>query len=445
MDITLDKKSPTEAAIKVTLKESDYQPNVEEKVKDFAKKASIKGFRPGKVPPGLIKKMYGKSIVVEEINNILSKSLSDYIKNENIQLIGEPLPDEEKAAQIDWDNQKDFEFDYNIGMVDDFKYNLSEKEKLTSYTIELDKKTLDETLDNVKKQFGNSVNPETSEEGDSLYGLFEQVDGDISNEALLDLNWENITKKDQKKFTGLKKDDTVEFDIEKVVKDPHAVMHLLNIGHDEAHELKGKFTLTVKNINRTEPAELNQELFDKVFGKDAVSSEEEFINKVKETVEDNYKRETDFFLDQTIKDHFVSKTKMEIPEEFLKNWLLRTNENITQADLDKEFDEYVKSLKWDLIKNKIAEDNEIKVENEEVVDRAKSMILQQLGGAGAAEQLKDHMDAFADNYLKAENGQNYMKVFTEVRDEKIVNFIKEKVTITEKKVDVEGFKKIVEK
>ncbi|UII21072.1 trigger factor [Fulvivirga ligni] len=443
MDITLDKKSPTEASIKVTLKESDYQPNVEEKVKEYAKKASIKGFRPGKVPTGLIKKMYGKSIVVEEINNVLSKSLSDYIKEQNIQLIGEPLPNEEQAAKIDWDNQKEFEFDYQIGMVDDFKVDISDKQKVNSYTIELDKKTLDETLDNVKKQFGNSVNPETSEEGDSIYGLFEQVDGDISNEGLLE--WSNIAKKEQKKFIGLKQDDTVEFAIEKVIEDAHAVMHLLNVEHDAAHDLKGKFKLTVKNINRMEAAELNQELFDKVFGKDAVKSEEEFVNKVKETVEGNYKRETELFLDQTIKEHFVSKTKIDIPEEFLKEWLLKTNDKITQEDLDREFGQYVESLKWDLIKNKIAEDKEIKVENAEVVDKAKSMILQQLGGAGAAEQLKDHMDAFADNYLKAENGQNYMKVFTEVRDDKILAYVKENISITDKKVDVEGFKKAVEK
>ncbi|GAA0892962.1 trigger factor [Fulvivirga kasyanovii] len=442
MDITLDKKSSTEASIKVTLKESDYQPNVEEKVKQYAKKANIKGFRPGKVPPGLVKKMYGKSIVVEEINNILSKSLSDYIKKEDIQLIGEPLPDLEEAAKIDWDNQKDFEFNYAIGMVDQFSYDLSKKQKVNSYTIEIDKKALNETLDNVKKQFGTTTNPEVSEAGDAFYGDIRQLDGDLSHEGLI--SWEDLDKKAHKMFTGVKPGEVIEFDIEKTIKDHHTIAHLLNVGHDEAKEIKGKFQLTVKNINRSVPAELNQELFDKVFGKDAVKSEDEFTQKVKETVEGNYKRETEYYLDQSIKDHFVDKTKIDIPEAFLKDWLLRSNEGkVTQEDVDREFDEYVKSLKWDLIKNKIAEDNEIKVENAEVVDKAKSMILQQLGGPGAAEQLKDHLDAFADNYLKGENGQNYMRVFGEVRDEKILSFIKEQITLNDKKVDVEEFKKIV--
>ncbi|MEQ8576953.1 MAG: trigger factor [Fulvivirga sp.] len=440
MDISLDKKNSTEASIKVKLNEADYQPHVEEKVKEYAKKASIKGFRPGKVPVGLIKKMYGKSIIVEEINNLLSSSLSNYIKENDIQIIGEPLPDQEKAQKIDWENQKDFEFDYEIGMVSDFKYDLSDKIKIKSYKIELDKKGLNETLDNVKKQFGNVTNPEVSLEGDSFFGTFQEVEGSISNEALLD--WDNIEKKEHKKFVGIKPGDVVEFDVQKLVNDNHDLMRLLDIGYDKAHDIKGKFTFTIKNINRTEPAEVNQELFDKVFGKDAVKSEKEFTDKIKQTVEENYQRESALLLNRDIRDYLIENTKIEVPSEFLKKWLLVSNEGkITQEDIDREFDDYVRSLKWDLLRNKISEENKVSVENAEVVDRAKMMILSQLGGAGAAEQLKDHMDAFADNYLKAENGQNYMKLYNEVREEKLMNLIQEKITLSEKKVNLDEFKK----
>ncbi|MEQ8475798.1 trigger factor [Fulvivirga sp.] len=440
MDISLDKKNSTEASIKVKLNEADYQPHVEEKVKEYAKKASIKGFRPGKVPVGLIKKMYGKSIIVEEINNLLSSSLSNYIKENDIQIIGEPLPDQEKARKIDWENQKDFEFDYEIGMVSDFKYDLSDKIKIKSYKIELDKKGLNETLANVKKQFGNVTNPEVSVEGDSFFGTFQEVEGGISNEALLD--WDNIEKKEHKKFVGIKPGDVVEFDVQKLVNDNHDLMRLLDIGHDKAHDIKGKFTFTIKNINRTEPAEVNQELFDKVFGKDAVKSEKEFTDKIKQTVEENYQRESALLLNRDIRDYLIENTKIEVPSEFLKKWLLVSNEGkITQEDIDREFDDYVRSLKWDLLRNKISEENKVSVENAEVVDRAKMMILSQLGGAGAAEQLKDHMDAFADNYLKAENGQNYMKLYNEVREEKLMNLIQEKITLSEKKVNLDEFKK----
>ncbi len=441
MDISLDKKNSTEALIKVKLKESDYQHNVEEKVKDYAKKASIKGFRPGKVPTGLIRKMYGKSIVVEEVNNLLSKSLQEYIKNNGIQIIGEPLPDQEKAKLIDWESQKDFEFDYEIGMVQDFKYDISDKVKVKSYKIELDKKGLNETLDNVKKQYGNVTNPETGVEGDGFFGTFTEIDGSITNESILE--WDSIDKKEQKKFIGAKPGDVLEFEISKLLKDKHDLMSLLDIGHDKAHDIKGKFNFTIKNINRTEPAVLNQELFDKVFGKDIIKSEKEFTDKVKTTVEENYQRESALLLSRDIRDYLIEKTKMEIPSEFLKKWLLVTNEGkVTEEDINKEFDEYARSLKWDLIRNKISEENKIEVENAEVVDRAKMMILSQLGGAGAAEQLKDHMDSFADNYLKAENGQNYMRLYNEVREEKILELIKQKITLSEKKVNLDEFRKL---
>ena len=442
MDITLDKKTSTEALIKVKLKENDYQPNVEEKVKEYAKKANIKGFRPGKVPASLIKKMYGKSIVAEEINSILSRSLSDYIKEQNIQLIGEPLPDQEKANQIDWEAQKEFEFDYDIGMVSDFTYDVSSKQKVKSYKIELDKKTEQETLDNIKKQFGTVTNPEQAQEGDAFYGEIKENDGDLHNQGVI--QFDDLAKKEQMNFLALKSGDSIELDIKKAFKDEQTISHVLNVGLEKANEIQGKYTFTLKNINHTEPAELNQELFDKVFGKDVIKSEADFMAKVKGTVEDNYFRETSYFLDKTIKDHLVDKTKIEIPNEFLKKWLLISNEGkVTLEDIEKEFDEYVKSLKWDLIKNKIATDAEIKVDNDEVIDKAKSLILQQLGGPGAAEQLKDHLDDFADNYLKAENGQNYLKLYGEVRDERILKHLKENISITEKKVSLDEFKKLV--
>ncbi|MEM6361058.1 MAG: trigger factor [Bacteroidota bacterium] len=442
MDITLDKKTSTEALIKVKLKENDYQPNVEEKVKEYAKKANIKGFRPGKVPASLIKKMYGKSIVAEEINSILSRSLSDYIKEQNIQLIGEPLPDQEKANQIDWEAQKEFEFDYDIGMVSDFTYDVSSKQKVKSYKIELDKKTEQETLDNIKKQFGTVTNPEQAQEGDAFYGEIKENDGDLHNQGVI--QFDDLAKKEQKNFLALKPGDSIELDIKKAFKDEQTISHVLNVGLEKANEIQGKYTFTLKNINHTEPAELNQELFDKVFGKDVIKSEADFMARVKGTVEDNYSRETSYFLDKTIKDHLVDKTKIEIPNEFLKKWLLISNEGkVTLEDIEKEFDEYVKSLKWDLIKNKIATDAEIKVDNDEVIDKAKSLILQQLGGPGAAEQLKDHLDDFADNYLKAENGQNYLKLYGEVRDERILKHLKENISITEKKVSLDEFKKLV--
>lgn len=444
MDITLDKKSSTEALIKITLKQTDYQPNVEEKVKEYARKVSIKGFRQGKVPPGLIKKMYGKSIKVEEINKLLSESVKNYIQENDLKLIGEPLPDMEKAENIDWENQNDFEFDYEIGLIDNFSYDLSDKQTVTSYVIEMDKKTLDETLDNLKKQFGQVTNPEKAESGDDFYGELSEKDGDLSNEGLL--KWSYLSKSGQKNLLALAPGESADLDIQKDFEDAHAISHALDVGEAKAKELTGTYTFTLKNINHSETAELNQELFDKVFGPGTVEGEEAFIQKVKETVEENYKRETSYFLDYQIRELLLENTKIEVPDTFLKRWIKVTNEDkVTEEDIEREYPDYVNSMKWDLIKNKITEDHEVKVEHADVIDRTKSMILQQLGGSGMSEQLREHMDAFADNYLKAEKGENYMKVYGEVRDEKLMDLIKEKISIIEKKVSLEEFKKIAEK
>ncbi len=170
MDITLDKKSTTDGLIKIKLSQSDYQPKVEEKIKDYARKANIKGFRQGKVPHGVIKKMFGKSILVEEVNHLLSHSVSDYIKSNKLKILGEPLPNQEKANQIDWDTQNEFEFEFQIGLVDDFNYELSSKVKLKSYPIEVDKKVIDDTVADLQKRFGEVAHPEVSEEGDNLHG-----------------------------------------------------------------------------------------------------------------------------------------------------------------------------------------------------------------------------------------------------------------------------------
>lgn len=441
MDITLDKKNSTEASIKITLKEADYQPKVEEKVKEYSKKANIKGFRPGKVPPTLVRKMYGKSILVDEINHMLSHSITDYIKENKLQILGEPLPDQNESKNIDWENQKEFEFEYNIGLVDEFDYDLT-KVKVIRYKIEMDDKSLAETIDNLKQQYGKMTNPEVSQEGDYLYGELQQADGEFTATFSLPLN--EVEEKERKNFIGRKKEDRIAFDIREAFKDDETIAHVTGKEKDEIAGLEGKFEFTVLNVNRQEAADLNQEFFDKIFGKDTVTSEEEFKSKVKETISENYDRETDAYLNKSIQDIFIESTEIQLPDEFLKRWLLLSNEGkISMEDIEKEYDAYANETKWNLLQNKIAEDNEVKVENTDVVERTKSLIRQQLASSGMGSQLEDNMDAFADNYLKSENGQNYMKIFNQVKTEKLLDFIKEKITIDTKEVNVEEFKKIV--
>lgn len=445
MEITLDKKNSTEGLIRITINEADYQPKYEEKIRDYSRKANIKGFRAGKVPAGMIKKMYGKSILVEEINHMLSHKLSDYIKDNNLRIIGEPLPNHEKANTINWDNQKDFEFEYQIGIAEDFKYDLSTKVKIKSYPIEVDEKGITDTISDLTKRFGKAEYPETSESTDNLFGGLTPVEeGGFKNEtAVIDIT--KVVKKEQSKFVGLKKGDEVTFGINKIFDSDSAVATLLDVSEEIAKKENGKYTLKIENISRVEPAAINQELFDRVFGKDSVTNEEEFKAKVKETISQNYKRETDYFLDHNIEDHFLKNTKLNLPEGFLKNWLKATSEGkVTDDVLTKEFDAYTRSLKWDLIKNKIAEDAKINVETDEVKARAKEVILSQFGGAAFAEQLGDKLDDITDNYLSHENGQNFMRLYNQLRNDKIMKHIRENITVDHKPVGVDEFKKIVQ-
>lgn len=436
MEIVLDKISNTEALIKINLKEDDYQPKVEEKIKEYSKKANIKGFRQGKVPKSLINKMYGKSILVDEVNHMLSHKVMDYIKDNDIQILGEPLPNVEKAAEIDWDNQSEFDFEYSIGMADEFDLKLDKKVKVEKFTIKVDDKVINETVDNLKKQFGTMTNPEVSEEGDTLYGdiVNDEEEGENTD---AELHLTKVEKKQLKNFVGKKKDDVLEFDLSKVLKEE--ADRVAFSGSKDTTKVK----FLVKNVNRTIPAEVNQDLFDKTFGKDTVKTEDEFREKIKEAVSKNYDQESENFLNFKIQDEIVEKTKMELPDNFLKRFIEKSNkQEISKEEIDRDYEFYAKDLKWSLIKNKVSKDNDIKASHEEVIEEAKNMIRQQFAASGfPAEQMESSLDSFVDNYLKGEDGNNYVKLHEKVYNDKVLNFIKETISIKEKAVTPEEFNK----
>ena len=441
MEITLDKKSTTEGLIKISLQENDYQPKVEQKVKDYSKKVEVKGFRKGKVPPAIIRNMYGKSILVDEINHIISHSLTDYIRENKLNIIGEPIPNREQASTIDWDTQKDFEFEYNIGMVDEFEVDLNKKMKVTKNLIKIDKKVIDETVNNLKEQYSTMTNPEVCEDGDSLFGEIQQVDGEISANGVIDLPL--LDKKVAKKFIGAKPGDSITFDIQKTFNNESLIAQVLGIEATDAADISGEFTLTVKNVNRKVPAEINQEFFDKVFGKDVVKDEKTFKEKVKESIQSNYAMESEYLLERDIRDYLVDKIKIETPDAFLRDWLLVSNEGkITKEQIDSEFDLYLKELKWSMIRNKITADNEIKIDEADIRNKAKEVLAQQFGGPAILEQLGDKMDEFTDSYLQANDGQNYQTVYNQVVGEKVYDVIEEKITINDKEVSLDKFREL---
>ncbi|WP_162428831.1 trigger factor [Pontibacter pudoricolor] len=438
MNITLNQTDSTNAQLKVVLEEADYASKVDQQVKEFSKKAQIKGFRPGKVPAGLVKKMYGKSILVEQINKLLQEEISKYIKDNDVKLLGEPLP-EPSQANIDWDNQKDFEFTYAVGLLPDF--NLPLDKSVDGYAIELDKKTIDEAYENIKRQFGKTTNPETSEEGDFIYGDLKQVDGEFESKTLIPTN-RVVAGKEQ--FIGVKAGDVIKFDIRKAFGDDNAALaHVTGLSKDVTADLNGEFEFTVEKINRTEEAELNQELFDKLFGKDAITTEEEFDAKIRETIKENYDREADNLLNRNIIDTLVDNVAVDIPADFFKRWLQVTNEGrLTTEQIEENFDKYTKELKWSMIKNKVVEENELKVSNDEVVSSTKEKMMAQFNMPEIPEELAESMNNYAQQYLQQDNGRNYINEYEQLLAEKVLAKLKEKMTVVEKNISAEDFRNL---
>jgi len=353
VNITLEKKSKTDGTLRISITEADYTPAVNKKIKDYAGRANIKGFRQGKVPAGVIKNMFGKSFLADEVNNLISKSITGYIKENKLNVLGEPLPNEEKAAAIDWETQKDFEFEFQLGMAEEFSVELSSKIKITRNLIEVTDKTVEEAVEEARKRYGEVSHPETSTDDCQLFGEIKPAGDEEFKPSYIPVD--RIENKQKKKFTGLKKEDTAEFQIEDITSDAALRAQILNIAETEAADVKGTYIFKVNTINVTQPAELNQEFFDKVFGKDAVQTSEAFSAKVRETIEENYLRESDHLFDHELEHYFADHVKINLPEDFLKSWLKRTDSKITDEVLQKEFSIYVREMKWNLIKEQVAE------------------------------------------------------------------------------------------
>jgi trigger factor len=441
LEITLDKHAANEASIKIKLIEADYRPKVDSKIKDYAKKATIKGFRPGKAPVSMIKNLYGTSVLVEEINQILSTSLNEYIKEQPFKVIGDPLPQTESVTDLDWKKQKEFEFSYKIGFVDRVDIDLESELDAKTYKVELSDKEIDDALTNIKRQYGKMTNPDISEGNDFLYGDLKAVDG--SFEKTLSLPLSKLDESSVNKFIGVEKGAVIEFDPSEAIKSDMA--EVLSISEEEAAAVSGEFTFTVQNINRTEEAELNQELFDKVFGPNQVTSEEDFLNKIKEILTENYNKEMKLFSEEEIKKALIEKASIDLPEKFLKEWLVKTNNNkLSEEEVEKEFPAYANQLIWSLISNTIAEQNDIKAEQSEVIEKTKEMIRGQFGSSGMSMQLEENMDLFVNNYLQGNEGQNYMQMLTAVQNEKVIAFVKEKTSPKEEVITVEKFNELLE-
>ncbi|MEP1093587.1 MAG: trigger factor [Cyclobacteriaceae bacterium] len=437
MEISFDKTNKTQGLIKISVNKADFQPGVDQKIKEYSRTASIKGFRKGKVPAGMIRKMYGTALIVEEINKLVSDKLNSYLREGETQFLGEPLP--EKADEsFDWENQEVFDFSYQIGYSQPFELKIDKKLKVEKYSIKVDDSVIDETIENLQRQFGEMENPDISSEKDTLYGQATTSDGLLGQEISIDLR--DIEKSYLKKLVGIKAETEVQLDARKSFKNENAIKAQVRLNEDDFKKLK-KFTFVLKGINHHKLAPVDKALFDKAFGEGNVQDEQEFRLRIKDAVSGNYKSESEKFFEVQLIDRLAEKAKIELPDEFLKKWLVKSNENLTEELLDLEYGTYAKELRWSLIRNKVLKDQEIKVEHEDVTNEAKELIKRQFAGSGLPE-MNDQLDTFAQNYLQGENGENYMKVFNQVQSGKVLDFIRGEATIKEKEISLDEFRKL---
>lgn len=443
MNITQEKTGNLNAVVKIKIAPADYSTKVEKAIKDQAKKAQLPGFRKGMVPPAHIKKMYGKSILVEEVNNLLNDTLSNYIAEQKLEILGQPLPQLENEREFKWDNTDEFEFDYELGLAPAFDVNVSSKDKYTEYVIKADEKTLEERVKNIRRSYGKMTNPEVSAEGDVLYAELVQLgadgavfEGGIANSATLRLD---LIKDEAilKTLVGLKKDDVVVINLTKALDDQAAVAKALNISEEDAADLKSDFQLTVKNVNRLEESDLNQEFYNKIFPDGAVTDEAAFRAKIAEEVEGMFKQDAERKLSNDIYEDLLKKHTFELPDEFLRRWLKATNEKLTDEELAEGYDDFAKNLKWTLIENKIIKDNSIEIKYEDVVQAAKAKLDAQFRMYSPAPLPEDQLAQYAVQFLQEKENAN--RVFEEVKALKTFEQIKSIVTLEQKDIDYDKF------
>jgi len=440
MNISLEKSTPVNARLVVSIVEADYKPQVDKNLKDYRKRANIKGFRPGMVPMQLVQKMFGKSIMIEEINQMLGKAVQEYIRENSLSMVGEPMPAKEDQDIIDWDNQKDFDFAYNLGLAGEFNVDFDKIPAVKTYDIQAGEKELNDTLENILKNGGEQIHPDSVEDGDMVFGTFTQ--GEWTEKSAIPMK--AIKEEAKAAFLGATKDSTLTFDLQDTFVDEKSI----ELATGNKTGLVGEVSFVIEDITRTGAAEMNQVFFDKILGEGKVSSEEEFRAEVSEIIKSNYKRESEYLLKIDAEKALLDNVSIELPEQFLKDWLLEINQGkFTPEQIEADFENVKKDLRWTLIKNEIATKNDIKVEYEEVLAKTKDMIRGQFGmmGGGAGSEMDEMIDRIATGYLTDKNKQdNFRKMFDEVFTDKISDAIVANIKIDMKTIDVEAFKQIAE-
>ncbi len=451
MNITVKNIDELNHVLLINIEKTDYSENVEKELRNYRKKVNMPGFRQGKVPLGMIKKLYGRTIMVEEINKLVSDSITKHIVDNKLNLLGEPLPSEKEQKEIDWDNQENFEFAYDYAIAPEVKINLSKKNKIPYYKIKIDDKTLKTYIDNYRARYGEYKIIDEIKENELIECTITEIkpegEGLIVNDAKILLS----SFKDDKikaKFVGKKNNGTITIDLKKAVGDNKTELAaLLHKKPEEIDQISNKFKIKIHKIKTFEKAELNQDFFDKVYGENVVKSETEFTEKIKEEIANNYKADSDYRFRIDAKEKLTSTLDIKLPDNFLKRWLLISNKDsknkLTQEQIEKEYPLFADDLKWQLIKETIIKEQNIKITDEKITNAAKEFARYQFQQYGLGYVPEESLMQYVDELLK--NKDEKRKIIDNEIEKAAVEWIKETVKLNEKEISYEEFNKLFEK
>lgn len=441
MDIKKHDIDSLNAEITISVTPNDYENRVNEGIKKVQRQANMPGFRPGKVPTGLIKKQYGTQILVDEINKLLNDTIYKYIEENKIEILGNPLPKDQTS--VDFNKQKDFEFVYQLGLAPDFKVELDSKNTFTYKTVKVDEELVDKYLKDIRRNFGKPTNPDVAGEKDVVFVDINELDetGAIKAGGIFkstSVSYERTKNETAKaKLLGVKREDKIVLNINELYETALDKSVSLGIDKEFAETANCNLQLTVKNISRMEDAELNQELFDKVYGEGKITSEEEFRNKVREELGMMFSADAEKFLRTEVENKLVEKINLQLPDSFLKRWLAVANEKpITEEEIEKDYPNYAKAMQWRLIENKIIKDNGLQVSGDEAKEEAKSFIKSEYARYGQVPT-EDDLEKISKDLLSKE--KEAQRIFENLYSKKVLGLIKEKCTLQTKEVSYDEF------
>lgn len=437
--------------VKIIIEKQDYEATVNETLKEYRKKANMPGFRKGMVPAGLIKKMHGKAALAEEVNKLLSRELTKYISDEKLEILGEPLPSLTEKAVVNFDSDADFEFSFDLGLSPQINLDFEKIGKLPYYEIAVDDQLIDNQIEGYANRFGENIPAEVVGEKETVLGDFAQLDaeGVVVDDGISSKNVQVAVQliKDeaiQKLFIGARIGDVLKFNPRVALADDHEVTHLLKVKDDAIESVDCDFNFTINTINTFIAAPIDEALIKKIYGDETeLKTIEELREKIHIELKSNLLYSSNYRFLVDAKEALTNAAALTLPVEFLKRWLVETNEKITAEQIEEEFGTFRKDLDWTLIKTKLAKDNEVRIEESEIALMARDMAQMQFHQYGMSNVPEEYLDNYANSILQ--NKEQKQKMAEKKIEDKVLEVIKEKSGLVFKKVSQKEFDDLFEK